>query len=124
MTLTPGFIITNVETTSTGYYHLEFVSADGKRMASATQHGNGGSNVYRHGLKKGKEWGYDTTEAFDAWLEENAAFAAAKMRELEQPELAYYVEARDGEWDDIVMIAILDAVDMQEVQVHKNRRAS
>lgn len=122
--LTPAFIITNVETTSTGYYFVEFVSADGTRMASATQEGRGGSNLYQYGLKADGEWGWDTAEAFNAWLAENADYAIENMKELDFADLAAVVERREMDWQDIVVMAILDAVDMRKVRVHKNRRAS
>lgn len=125
--LTDGYFVTNFEATSTGYYHLMLAGSDKDgttRMVSVEQSGQGGCNLYRYEVSSdmGMNWHADTAAHFDAWLATNADMAITTMTELGFEDLAAAVQNRDSEWQDIVIMAICDAIETRKIPAPRKQR--
>jgi hypothetical protein len=108
ITLTPDFTIVDCQTTPSGYYLIRFRSKATGHTVTATQHGNGGSVLYSP-----RDW----EEELFTWLGKNSAIAVNHMRRLGYPELAVDILTKEGEWEDTVVLSIVDLIEMGEVRI-------
>jgi len=107
--LTPGFTVTDKQSAPSGYYRLSFRSSTGDYVV-ATQHARGGCNIYASTTE-------NTKAEFDSWLESNVDLAVSWFKQLGWPDLAEVAATRGIEWQDIVVMAILDHIELGMISV-------
>lgn len=94
------YSVTDYQATPSGYYRLMFRSTDG-HVVIVTQDGRGGCNTYTN-----------RTDAFDKWVEDNALMAATFYRRIDLEWAAQVIADREFEWEDSVVRAIADMIEM------------
>jgi hypothetical protein len=107
ITFTPGFTVVDYQATPSGYYQISFRSSDG-RTITATQHGNGGCVLYTPRI-----W---EDELF-TWLQSNEQAAIDHLNRLGYPELAQAITDKESEWEDSVVLSIVDLLELVMVRV-------
>lgn len=105
MQLAAGFKVIDFQATPSGYYQIIFRSDKGETVV-VTQHGRGGSNFTTPPLA-----------SFEIWLGANDQMAIDSMDEMGFHDLAVAVAERTFEWQDTVVLAIANAVEMGLVRV-------
>lgn len=107
-TLTNEYSVTDYQSTPSGYYQITF-RGDGE-IVVVTQTGRGGCNHYSPSPRP---------ESFDKWLADNAHLAIAFYRRLGEgfTWLAPAIENREIEWEDYVVMAICDMIDLRLLTV-------
>lgn len=108
MKLTPGFTVIDYQATPNGYYSISFRSTDG-RTVIATQTGRGGCNSY---VGVG-----GILPQFDVWLGANDGIAIDQFDTLGFHDLAVGVAQRENEWQDTVVLAIANAIELGVLSV-------
>ena len=106
--LTPDFTVVDCQTTPSGYYLIRFRSKATGHTVTATQHGNGGSVLYSP-----RDW----EEELFVWLEANSSVAVTHMTRLGYPELGQDVTNKVGEWEDTIVLSIVDLIEMGRIRV-------
>lgn len=104
-TLTDDFSVTDYQATPSGYYQLSFRSREGQ-VVTVTQEGRGGCNIYT-----------PRSGDFYNWLNANAGVAIAFYRSVSVEWAAHAIEEREVEWEDHVVMAIADMVEMRLLSV-------
>lgn len=106
--LTPEFTVVDCQTTPSGYYRIAFRSATTGHTVTATQTGQGASVLYTP-----RDW----EEELFTWLEGNKAIAVNHLRRLGYPGLANDILKQAGEWEDSVVLSIVDLIEMGRIRV-------
>lgn len=91
--------IVDLQTTPSGYYQIAFRNPDTGHRIVATQNGNGGCVLYTP-----RDW----EEELFAWLKTQKVMAVNHMNQLGFPELAHAIEKEENEWEDSVIISLVD----------------
>lgn len=102
--LTDEYSIVDYQATPSGYYQITFRGDDG--TVTVTQEGRGGCNLYSM-----------RTLAFDKWLANNAWLAVAFYRRTQFDWAVHAIENREVEWEDHVVMAICDMIDLKILTV-------
>lgn len=105
-TLTDDYSIVDYQSTPSGYYQITF-RGDGE-LVVVTQTGRGGCNYYS-----------SRPASFDKWLADNAWLAMSFYRRLGDDFMWMLpiIENREFEWEDHVVMAICDMIDLRLVTV-------
>lgn len=106
--LTPDFTVVDCQTTPSGYYQIAFRSKATGHTVTATQHGRGGCVEFTP-----RDW----EEELFTWLAKIDQVAVDHLTKLGYPELATAVVNRENEWEDSVVLSIVDLIEMGKIRV-------
>jgi len=109
MNLTPGFTVVDYQSTPSGYYQVSFRHPDGSTII-VTQEGRGGCNHYTSPNRPLKD-------ELMVWLGANDGIAIEQMDMMGFHELSVGVQQREIEWEDTVVMAIANAIEVGVLSV-------